>query len=60
MIDHDLNKNVDDANDVLKNATLAAEKLRKESGVMWLYVTSLLLFVLFFVILITGTQNKCK
>ncbi len=54
-----LDKNVDSAMETLNSATKLAEKIRKESGFMWLYASSLILFVLFFVLLFVGLKHDC-
>lgn len=58
-MDDGMDKNVDNAMASLNQATKLAEKIRKESGFMWLYASSLILFILFFVLLFIGLNNKC-
>lgn len=58
-MDDGLDKNVQAAREQLAAATREANKIRKESGFIWLYITSLLLFVIFLVLLFVGMNHDC-
>jgi hypothetical protein len=59
VLDNKLDKNVDKAMKDLAEATAKANQMRKEAGFMWMYITNLILFAVFLIILVLGMNNKC-